>query len=321
MDKPQYTIFRFAKYKGPEISRIEAHNERTKETYASNPDVDTSRSKNNFHMVEPVGKYRAISEKRIAEVGCRTRSDSVRMVEAFVSASPHFFTGKSRKEIRAYFEEAMKFFHEHFSQENYISAAVHMDEKTPHMHFSFVPITEDGRLCAKEIVGNRKKLTQWQDKFWEHMFKKYPDLERGESASETGRDHIPPRLFKEAVHLNQQRDMLMQLLSQVTPFNAGKKTAEIEALLEKYIPGVEKMKTRLKKYSGAYKQLKAENTELEQALDSASRKSVKEQLDIAQKLSDYDTLRRAVENIPPEILSAYAQKSRLASASRNNERE
>ena len=48
MDKGQFAILRFAKYKGPEISNIEAHNERTKEKYASNPDVDTNRSKNNL---------------------------------------------------------------------------------------------------------------------------------------------------------------------------------------------------------------------------------------------------------------------------------
>ena len=58
-----------------------------------------------------------------------------------------------------------------------LAAVVHMDEKTPHMHLCFVPLTEDGRLSAKEIVGNKKKLIQWQDRFWEHMVKKYPDLE------------------------------------------------------------------------------------------------------------------------------------------------
>ena len=51
MSKPQFAILRFAKYKGPEISNIEAHNERTKEKYASNPDVDTARSHINFHLV------------------------------------------------------------------------------------------------------------------------------------------------------------------------------------------------------------------------------------------------------------------------------
>lgn len=41
MQKPQYAIMRFSKYKGPEISRIEAHNERKKEKYASNPDINS----------------------------------------------------------------------------------------------------------------------------------------------------------------------------------------------------------------------------------------------------------------------------------------
>ena len=68
MSKPQYAILRFAKYKGPEIGNIEAHNERTKEKYASNPDVDISRSQYNFHLVEPQRKYRAEAERQIKEV-------------------------------------------------------------------------------------------------------------------------------------------------------------------------------------------------------------------------------------------------------------
>ena len=308
MDKPQYTIFRFAKYKGPEISRIEAHHERTKESYDSNPDVDTSRSKDNFHMVESVGKYRAISEKRIAEVGCRTRSDSVRMVEAFVSASPHFFTGKSRKEVHAYFEEAMKFFRKHFSQENYISAVVHMDEKTPHMHFSFVPITEDRRLCAKEIVGNRKKLTQWQDKFWEHMVKKYPDLERGESASETGRKHIPPRIFKQAANLNKQAQYITSLLDGINPLNSKKTAAELEAALKKFFPQMGKFVTQTKKYDKAIRALKADNAELKDELKDASSEAFSQRMAEAQLKADYANLQRVMDRIPPEVLFRYAGK-------------
>jgi hypothetical protein len=100
----QYAIMRFAKYKGPEISGIEAHNERTKEKYASNPDVDTSRSHLNFHLIEPQGKYRAEAEKQIAAAGCRTRTDSVRLVEMLVTASPEFFKDKKREEIRIFFQ-------------------------------------------------------------------------------------------------------------------------------------------------------------------------------------------------------------------------
>ena len=302
--KAQYAILRFAKYKGPEIAHIESHNERTKEKYASNPDVDTTRSHMNFHLVTPERKYRAEAEKQIAAAGCRTRSDSVRVVEALVTASPEFFKGKKRSEVKAYFTEALDFIQKHQSKDTIISAVVHMDEKTPHMHLCFVPLTEDKRLSAKEIVGNKKKLTWWQDEFWKHMVKKYPDLERGESVSETGRTHIPPRLFKEAVHLNRMKDQIMAILNDSNPFNKKAKAEELEALLDKYIPGVEIMRTKLKKYDKTYKELTEENAELEKKLSSASRESIQKKLETQRKLSELDELRRTVEVLPPEILQA-----------------
>ena len=308
MQKPQYAILRFAKYKGPEIGQIEAHNERTKEKYASNPDVDTSRSHLNFHLIQPERKYRAEAEKQIAEARCRTRKDSVRVVEALVTASPEFFKGKKRAEIRVFFEEATRFIEKYQDKSTIISAVVHMDEKTPHMHLSFVPLTKDGRLSAKDIVGNKKKLTWWQDRFWKHMVRKYPDLERGESASETGRTHIPPRLFKEAAHLNRQRDMLMKLLGEINPLNAKKKSTEIEVLLEQYIPGVEQMQTQMMKYDTAYKALRAENAGLKKQVNS-SKESIKRQLEVSQQLQELEELRRTVDHIPPEILQAYQNRN------------
>ena len=89
--KAQYGILRFKKYKGPAISPIEAHNERTKEQYASNPDIDTSRSRYNLHLVQPQGRYREEADRMIAAAHCRVRKDSVRVVEALVTASPEFF--------------------------------------------------------------------------------------------------------------------------------------------------------------------------------------------------------------------------------------
>lgn len=307
--KAQYAILRFAKYKGPEIGHIEAHNERTKEKYASNPDVGTGRSHLNFHLVPPERKYRAEAEKQIAAAGCRTRSDSVRVVEALVTASPEFFKSKKRSEVKAYFTEALDFIQKHQSKDTIISAVVHMDEKTPHMHLCFVPLTEDKRLSAKEIVGNKKKLTWWQDEFWKHMVKKYPDLERGESASETGRTHIPPRLFKEAVHLNRMKDQIMAILNESNPFNKKAKAEELAELLDKYIPGLEVMRTKLKKYDKTYKELTEENAELEKKLSSASKESVRKKLEISQKLNELDELRRTVDAIPNEVIRAYtAQK-------------
>ena len=310
--KAQYAILRFAKYKGPEIGHIESHNERTKEKYASNPDVDTSRSHLNFHLVTPQRKYRAESERQIAEAGCRTRSDSVRVVEALVTASPEFFKGKKKGEIKAYFQEALDFIREHQDPKTIISAVVHMDEKTPHMHLCFVPLTADKRLSAKEIVGNKKKLTQWQDRFWEHMVKKYPDLERGESAGETGRDHIPPRVFKEAVHLNRMKEQILKLMTDTNLLNKKSKMEELEALLDKYVPATEALRTKLRKYDKAYKALSDENSALEAELQTAkdaSKEKIADRLKYGKTEQELCELHALIDNIPPEIVAAYRRKT------------
>ena len=315
MSQPQFAILRFAKYKGPEISNIEAHNERTKEEYASNPDIDKRRSYLNFHLLEPERKYRAGAERQIKDAACRTRSDSVRLVEVLVTATPDFFKGKKKAEIKAYFQEALDFIREYQEPKTIISAVVHMDEKTPHMHLSFVPLTEDGRLCAKEIVGNKKKLTQWQDRFWEHMVKKYPDLECGESASETGRDHIPPRVFKEMTRLTKQKAKLEELLSDINLFNIKGKTAEIGVLLDKYIPSVEQMHTTMKKYRVAFTEtasenesLKIENAQLEKSLEKAAKESNLKQLADARLRRDYEDAVAVLDRIPKEVLAAYTHR-------------
>ena len=316
MAAPQYAILRFAKYKGPEISGIEAHNERTKEKYASNPDIDPSRTHLNFHLIKPQRKYRAESERQIAEAGCRTRSDSVRVVEALITATPEFFKGKKRDEIKEFFNEALEFIKQNQAPETIISAVVHLDEKNPHMHLCFVPLTEDKRLCAKEILGNKKKLTQWQDKYWEHMVKKYPDLERGESASETGRDYIPPRVFKEMTRLTKQKAKLEELLSGVNAFNAKGKAAEIGAFLDKYIPAVEQMHTTLKEYNTAFtvttaenKKLKKKAEQLAQSLDKATQESTLKKLADAKLHRDYEDAVAVLDRIPKEVLAAYTHRT------------
>ena len=170
---PQYAILRFAKHKGAPSGALEAHHEREKERYASNPDIDTERSKYNFHTIKPKERYSRFIKHRIEESGCRTRKDSTRFVDTLVTASPEFFKGKSTQETAAYFKRATEFLADRVGRENIISAVVHMDEKTPHLHLTFVPLTKDNRLCAKEIIGNRASLTKWQDDFHAYMAEKF----------------------------------------------------------------------------------------------------------------------------------------------------
>ena len=171
----QHAILRFEKHKGNPARPLEAHHERQKEQYASNPDIDTSRSKYNFHIVKPEGRYYHFIQNRIEQAGCRTRRDSTRFVDTLITASPEFFKKKSPKEIQEFFQRAADFLIGRVGKENIVSAVVHMDEKTPHLHLVFVPLTEDNRLCAKEIIGNRANLTKWQDDFHAYMVEKTND--------------------------------------------------------------------------------------------------------------------------------------------------
>ena len=313
---PHYAIMRFAKYKGPEISQIEAHNERTKETYASNPDIDPTRTHLNFHLIKPQDRYRAESNRQIKEAGCRTRSDSIRVMEALFTATPEFFKGKKRSELKEFFGEALEFIKQNQAPETIISAVVHLDEETPHMHLCFVPLTEDKRLSAKDIAGNKKKLTQWQDKYWEHMVKKYPTLERGETASETGRKHIPTRVFKQMARLNKQHDKLAELLSDMKFTNYKEHSAQIAAFLEKYIPDVAAMETQMKKYEkffktadGKQKALEKKNADLSAALEKSEQQSTLKKLQEARLLNDYERIKGILDRIPPDVIRQYTNRS------------
>ena len=305
-----FAILRFAKHQGHPAKMIEDHHERKKEEYASNPDIDTSRSKDNFHIIKPEGSYFTEIQQRIDAAGCRTRKDSVRFIDTLITASPEFFEDKTRAEIQAYFTHACSFMEERIGRGNIVSAVVHMDEKTPHMHMVFVPLTEDKRLCAKELIGNRKKLIQWQDDYWKHMVEKYPDLERGESASKTGRDHIPTRVYKEAVHLIKQANKINELLDGMTVFNFKKNGEQIAAKLRRFFPRMEKLQTQIKKYETSIAGLKEENGQLKAKVAAASSENHDLRMQNAKLQVEVDKMQRVMSRIPQDVIAAYSRSSR-----------
>ena len=236
-----------------------------------------------------------------------------------------FFKDKTNREIRAYFAYALKFLEGRQCPDTFLSAVVHMDEKTPHLHLCFVPLTADGRLSAKEIIGNRKNLVRWQDEFWQHMVKQYPELERGESASQTGREHIPPRIFKEMTQLTKQKEQLDALLVGITPFNGKSRAAEISKVLDCYIPSVARMKDQLRKYNVAFTKTAAENEKLKEknktlsaSLDKAKEGSVLKRLEDAKLRQDYEAALKTLDSIPPEVIRFYENRSTQESAMRHD---
>ncbi|MDL2220760.1 plasmid recombination protein [Eubacteriales bacterium OttesenSCG-928-N14] len=303
---PQYGILRFAKHKGGAAGGLEAHHERTKEKYASNPDIDTSRSKYNFHIIRPAGRYRQEIDSRITAAGCRTRKDSTRFVDTLITASPQFFKDNTVEGVKTYFKRAAEFICRKIGKQNIVSAVVHMDEKTPHLHLTFVPLTEDNRLSAKDILGNRANLSKWQDEFHAHMVAAYPSLERGEPSRETGRRHIPMRVFKQSVDLTKQAQEIESLLTSINPLNAGKKRDEAMALLHKWFPKMEDFAGYLKKYRGTINMLAEEKATLADALAEKaaanSESKMQNRLEVGRLQSEIRERQRVIDLIPPDML-------------------
>lgn len=299
---------RFQKHKASAVSGIEAHNERTKTEYKSNPDIDLSKSKDNYNLIKRNSGYRELIKKLIAIHKCRTRKDSVVLVETVVTASNEFFKKKSKKEIREFFEYALEFFKKNLTEGTIISAAVHMDETTLHMHLCFVPITKDHRLSAKEIVGNKQKLTMWQDGYHSWMSKKYPNLERGTSSQITGRTYIPTQLFKKAKNLNKQAEKLVGAIDNIGVINMKQSKADAERLVKKYMEDRADLLSKLAVYDETMKQMRKENADLKKE----SKISVTEKLEMKKRQLEYEELKSLVSNIPPEILELYKGESRNA---------
>lgn len=115
-------------------------------------------------------------QQEIDKAGAHTRSNSVVALDTIYTASPDFFKGRNNAENDMFFEDCLKFHQKRFG--HIISAVIHYDETTPHLHILSVPLTQDGRLSAREIVGNRAKMSQMQTAFYEQVGRDY-GLERG----------------------------------------------------------------------------------------------------------------------------------------------
>ncbi|MEQ2441617.1 plasmid recombination protein, partial [Solibaculum sp. CLA-JM-H44] len=156
----------------------------------------------------------------------------------------------------------------------------------------------------------RANLTKWQDDFHAYMVEKYPDLERGESASKTGRKHIPTRLFKQAVSLSKQARAIEAALDGINPLNAGKKKEEALSMLKKWFPQMENFSGQLKKYKVTIKDLLAENEKLEARARASESGKIKDRMERAKLESELHDMQRLVDRIPPEIRRELEQAQR-----------
>ena len=125
----------------------------------------------------------------------------------------------------------------------------------------------------------------------------------------TGREHIPPRLFKEEAHLTRQAKQITDLLESTNIFNAGKNTDKAVELLQKFFPVIENFQTQVRKYDKTISSLKSDKATLQKQKQDLTRQvkeatpnSIQKKMDDARLRAAYENLQNLMNRIPPEIL-------------------
>ena len=171
------------KYHKQDVAPIENENGRDENYEVSNPQIDSERTKNNYRFTPYFGKtYTEFINGRIKELGLSPRKDAVVMNSFVLGSDKTFFDGLAKVEQYNFFSDCYKFFAERYGEENIIAAVVHNDETTPHMHLNLMPVTEDGRLCSKQLF-DKPQLQQLQTDFYEAVGKRW-GLQRGKEGSQ-----------------------------------------------------------------------------------------------------------------------------------------
>lgn len=204
-----FCIMRTEKRKKSDLSGIQKENTRTATEYNNKvaPGMDIF----NVVLKESSNWLQDINSE-IQAAGAKPRSNSVLALDTVYTASPNFFQGKTNQQNDDFFKDCLQFHQEHFG--HIISAVVHYDETTPHLHVISVPLTKDGRLSARDVIGNKAKMSKTQDAFFEQVGRGY-GLERG--------IHIDGQEKKE--HISAQEHELREIRQQI-----AKEQEQLEAI-------------------------------------------------------------------------------------------
>lgn len=233
-----YAIMRSEKYHG-NLHALEAECQRSESEPKTflNSDIDWSKTHDNVTLVSTTNWNKAFRDA-VAETGCRTRKDSVKIVQTLYTATPEFLDGLSRAEQEEFFRACLEYHKQEFGSAHILSAVVHYDESSPHLHVTQIPIIKraDGThaLSAKEMMGNRTEYHERQNRFYAAVGVPW-GLERGVPASDTRRAHKTKRdlerdcaaLTRELHNLQEQRTNAEQFVLSGTEIHAEYKTAGV----------------------------------------------------------------------------------------------
>ena len=217
-----FAIIRNTKYKRENLKGIYRHNERKNKNY-SNDKIDKEKSYLNYSLKS--SKYRYDKEfdimKEKYDLKGQIKTVSNIACEYIITSDKQFFEEIGEEETKRYFETAYQFVAEYknLGEQYIMSAKVHMDEETPHMHLIFLPVvhTQDkkgndiDKLACSKFWKEKDSYRMLQDAFYQYMTSHNFKLERGVPKEETGREHIDIKEYKEITNFDKTKEKLQNM--------------------------------------------------------------------------------------------------------------
>lgn len=214
-----YAIIRNEKYKRENLKGIYRHNERRNKNY-SNKNINKELSYLNYSLKDCKYSYEKEFEliKEKYNLKGQIKSVSNIVCEYIITSDKEFFNSIGTEETKRYFETAYKFVcgYKNLGEQYILSAKVHMDEETPHMHLVFIPVvhTQDkkgndiDKIACSEFWKEKDSYRQLQDAFYNYIKSNNFELERG---NENGRVHLSVEDYKKITGFENSKTVLQDI--------------------------------------------------------------------------------------------------------------
>lgn len=217
-----YAIIRNEKYTKDEMIKLSPHNERVKKNY-SNKNIDKTKSHLNYHLKKPKeNNYYKEFQRLYKENNLKGQlhKNSIYACEMIITSDEEFFdklkqNSTKNDKVKQFFQDSYNFVcnYKNLGEENIISAVVHLDEQTPHMHLVYMPVTDSTNKKGEKIRkfscysfwGDINSYGKFQDSFYEYVKEKGYDLERGKE--NTGRKHLDTENMKNITNFYETKEL------------------------------------------------------------------------------------------------------------------
>ena len=329
-----YAIIRNTKYKRENLKGIYRHNERKNKNY-SNANIDKEKSYLNYAIKSPQYSYEKEFERIRRKYDLKGQIKMVSNIacEYIITSDKEFFERIGEEETRRYFETAYKFVSEYknLGEQYIMSAKVHMDEETPHMHLIFLPVvhTKDkegndiDKLACSEFWKAKDSYRQLQNAFYDYMTSHNFKLERGVPIEESGRKHLDLKEYKDITNFDKTKEKLQNIklelpnIPDLEDINVNRLSKKRD---EKILEEIIKPKDNL------INDLYQDNLILQQELSRQARmveKAEKYQKEREKIMADNEKMHNQVENIKSEYKEKefdleWKYKSKIKSLEKEN---